>query len=80
MGEYASRNQAMPPIVYVSVWRPKMKLEDFKRLHEAMEIPSHGTGPPFMDLLENMFDEIVRLERGATRSLSYDQQVGENGR
>ena len=40
-----------------------MKLEDHKRLHEAMEIPSQGTGSPFRDLLEKMFDEIVRLVR-----------------
>ena len=56
-----------------------MNLEDFKRLHEAMEVPSQGMGSPFRDLLEKMFNEIVRLERESTRGVSYDQRGGENG-
>ena len=55
-----------------------MNLEDYKRLHEAMEVPSQGTGSPFRDLLEKMFDEIVRLERESTRGVSYDHRVGDS--
>ena len=44
-----------------------MNLEDYKQLHEALEIPSQGTGSPYRELLEKMFDEIVQLERVATR-------------
>ena len=56
-----------------------MKLEDYKRLHESMEIPSQGTGSPFIDMFEKMFDEIVRLEREATRGVNYDHRGSENG-
>ena len=33
-----------------------MNIEDIKRLHEAKEIPSQGTGSLFWDPLEEMFD------------------------
>ena len=39
-----------------------MNIDDYKRLHEAIGIPSQGTGSPFSDPLAKMFDEIVRLE------------------
>ena len=55
-----------------------MNLEDYKRLHEAMEVPSQGTGSPFRDLLEKMFDEIVRLERESTRGVSCGHRAGSN--
>ena len=45
-----------------------MNLGDHKRLHEAMVIPSQGTGSPFRDLLEKMFDKIAQLERVAIRA------------
>ena len=56
-----------------------MKLEDYIRLHESMEIPSQGVVSPFMNLLKNMFNEIVRLEREATRGVNCDHWRGENG-
>ena len=55
-----------------------MNLEDYKRLHEAMEVTSQGTGSPFRDLLEKMFNEIVRLERESTRGVNYDHRVGDS--
>ena len=39
-----------------------MNLEDYKRLHEAMEIASQGTGSPCRELLEKMFEVIIQLE------------------
>lgn len=42
-----------------------MNMVDYKRLHEAMEISSPRTGSSFWNLLEKMFDEIVRLEQEA---------------
>ena len=53
-----------------------MKLDDHKRLHEAMEIPSKITGSPFKYLLEKMFNVIERLKRETTREVNYDNQVG----
>ena len=55
-----------------------MNVEDNKRLHEAIEIPSQGTGYLFWDELEKMFDEIVRLVREATRSVYKVSRVAEN--
>ena len=43
-----------------------MNMENYKRLHKAVEIPSQLTGCTFKELLEKMFDEIIRLEREAT--------------
>ena len=56
-----------------------MNIEGYKRLHEAMEILSQGTCSPYRDHLENMFNEIVRLEREASRSVNYVSRVSENG-
>ena len=55
-----------------------MKREEYKRLHEVMEVLSQGTGSPFRGLLKKMFDEIVRLEREATRGVNYDHSGGDN--
>ena len=44
-----------------------MNIEDYKQLHEALEIPFQGTGNLFREPLEKSFNEIVRLEREATR-------------
>ena len=46
-----------------------MNLEDFKRLHEAMVIPSQGPGSLFRDVVGKMFEKTVQLERAATRAL-----------
>ena len=43
-----------------------MIIEEYKRLHVAMEIPSQDSGI----FIEKMFDEIVRLERKATRRVN----------
>ena len=56
-----------------------MNIEDYKRLHEAMEIPSQGTGSPYRELLEKMFKVVIRLERQANPEMNYDHQAGENG-
>ena len=56
-----------------------MNLEDYKRLHEALEIPSQGTGSPFRELLEKMFEVVIRLEREAVLGMNYDHRVGRNG-
>lgn len=43
-------NKQWPPFVYESIWR--RLIEDYKRLHETMDLPSPGTGSAFMELLE----------------------------
>ena len=55
-----------------------MKLEDYKQLHEAMEIPSQVLGSPFRDMLEKIFDEIVQMELEAIRGVNYVHRGGEN--
>lgn len=52
-----------------------MIIEEYKRLHVAMEIPSQDSGI----FIEKMFDEIVRLERKATRRVNSVTRVGESG-
>ena len=58
-----------------------MKLEDYKRLHEAMEVPvlvpSQGVGSPFRNLLETMFGKIVHRiaptwSENALRNFNFD--------
>ena len=44
-----------------------MNIEDYKQLHDALEITSQGTGYPFRKLLEKSFNEVVRLECEVTR-------------
>ena len=56
-----------------------MNLEDYKRLHEAMEIPSQGTGSPYRELLEKMFEVVIRLERETVLVMNYDHRAGQNG-
>ena len=48
-----------------------MNLEDYKRLHEALEIPSQGTDSPYRELLEKMFEVVIRLEREAVLGMNY---------
>ena len=56
-----------------------MNLEDYKRLHEALEIPSQGTGSPYRELLEKMFEVIIRLEREAVLGMKHDHRADRNG-
>ena len=56
-----------------------MNLEDYKRLHEALEIPSQGTDSPYRELLEKMFKVVIRLEREAVLGKNYDHRAGQNG-
>ena len=56
-----------------------MNLEDYKRLHEALEIPSQGTGSPYREMLEKMFKVIIRLEREAVLGMNYDHRASRNG-
>ena len=56
-----------------------MNLEDYNRLHEALEIPSQGTGSSFRELIEKMFEVVIRLEREAVLGMNYDHRVGQNG-
>ena len=56
-----------------------MNLEDYKRLHEALEIPSQGTGSPYRELLEKMLEVVIRLEREAVLGMNYDHRSGQNG-
>ena len=69
----------MPTIVCISVWRPSTKLEDYKRLHEAKEIPSKKTGSPFREPLVKKFNAIVRLEREAYLGVDYDHRIDDIG-
>ena len=56
-----------------------MNLEDSKRLHEALVIPSQGTGSPFRELLEKMFEVVIRLDRESVLGMNYDHRAGQNG-
>ena len=56
-----------------------MNLEDYKRFHKALEIPSQGTGSPYRELLEKMFEVVIRLEREAVPGMYYDHRAGRNG-
>ena len=56
-----------------------MNLENCKRLHEALEIPSQGTGSPYRELLEKMLEVVIRLEREAVLGMNYDHRAGQNG-
>ena len=56
-----------------------MNLEDCKPLDEALEIPSKGTGYPYRELLENMFEVVIRLDREAVLGMNYDHRAGQNG-
>ena len=56
-----------------------MNLEDYKRLHEALEIPSQETGSPYRELLEKMFEVVIRLEREALLGMNYDHRASQNG-
>ena len=57
-----------------------MNLEDYKRLHEAMELRSQGTGSPYRELLEKIFEVVIRLECEAVLGMNYEHQAGQNGR
>ena len=56
-----------------------MNTEDYKRLHEALEIPSQGTGSPYREMLEKMFEVDIRLEREAVLEMNYDHRAGRIG-
>lgn len=44
-----------------------------------MEIPSQGTGSPYRERLEKMFEVVIRLEPEASPEMNYDHRAGENG-
>ena len=77
--ENASRDRAMPPIVCISIWRPLMKLENYKRSQGAMKIPSQKTGSPFRELLVKEFNVIVRLEREPYLGVGTNHCLGDIG-
>ena len=56
-----------------------INIEYYKRIQEAMEIPSQGIGSPIMNLLEKTFDEMLRLERDITRRVYFVPRVDEYG-
>ena len=56
-----------------------MRIEDYKRQRDAMEVPSHGNLSPFREVLEQLLDTVVRLDREASLGGGYSHQVGEIG-
>ncbi len=56
-----------------------MNIEDYKRQRDAMKFPSQENLSPFKELLEQLFDMVVRLDREACLGGSYGHRVGENG-
>lgn len=60
----------MAPFAYKSIRRLSMNLEDYTRLHAAMDIPTEGTGSLFRELLEKILEVIIRVEREAILGVS----------
>ncbi len=56
-----------------------MSIKDYKRQRSAMEVPSQGNFSLFKELLEQLFDMVVRLGREASLGGSYGHRVGEIG-
>ena len=56
-----------------------MNLEDCEWLYEAVEIPSQRTGSPFKELLEKMFEVMIRLERKAVLGINDNHLVSPSG-
>ncbi len=56
-----------------------MSIEDYKRQRDAMEVPSHGNLSPVRELLQQLLDTVVRLDREASLGGGYGHRVGEFG-
>ena len=56
-----------------------MSAEDYNRQRDVIEMQSHGKISPIRQLLEQLFDMVVRLDREASFGVSYAHQVGEIG-
>ena len=56
-----------------------MSLEGYKHQRDAMDVPSQGNLSPFRELLEQLLDTVVRLDREASLGVSYGHRVGEVG-
>ena len=54
-----------------------MKLEDYNRQQNAMELRSYGKHSPFTEPLEHLIDMLVRLDREAYLGIGFDQRVDE---
>ena len=56
-----------------------MSIENYKRHRDAQEIQSDGKLSPIRELLEQLFEMVVRLDREASLGVSYAHRVGDIG-
>ena len=56
-----------------------MSIEDYKRHLDAQALQSHGKLSPSRELLEQLIDMAVRLDREANLGVSTDHRLGDNG-
>ena len=51
-----------------------MSIEDSKRLLDALALQSHGKLSPFREMLEQLIDMLVRLDREAYLGVDFDHR------
>ena len=56
-----------------------MSIEDYNRQRDVKEVPSQGKLSPIRELLEQLFDMVVRLDHEGRFSAGYAPRVGEGG-
>ena len=54
-----------------------MSIEDFKRQLDANELQSYGKHSPFREMLEQLIETLVRLDREAYVGVGYDHRVSD---
>ena len=54
-----------------------MSIEDFKRQLDVNELQSYGKHSPFREMLEQLIDTLVRLDREAYVGVGYDHRVSD---
>ena len=69
----------LPNLVLILLRDISMSIDDYKRQLDAQALQSHGKLSPFRELLEQLFDMIVRLDRKAYLRVGSNHRLGDIG-